>query len=129
MSLNSLLKLQVLYAILGILFNLFSWYLRSSNGVSLTPTAPLSGILAMSIYGLFLLSGKFQKINLYRILMLIAIIIFGYGGIIKHVLLLNQNPEIYYSTSAGIIAILINAFGLVLNVMAVFHMFSVKKQD
>ena len=80
----------------------------------------------MAIYLIFLLTGKMKRIRLYRILMLIAVLLFGYSGIIKHVISLYPSPEIYYSWSSGIIAILINLFGLGLNLIAVWGMFRVE---
>lgn len=118
MSLQKLLRWQWLYCFLGMLFNVVSWGILSETGKPLTPTLPLSGMMVMAVYGLFLLSGQFGKINLYRVLMLMAILILGYGGIINHFKLLNQSPELYHSLWGGVIAILINAFGLILNSLA-----------
>ncbi|NRB46056.1 MAG: hypothetical protein HRU41_00165 [Saprospiraceae bacterium] len=114
-SLSKLLRLQALYSILGILFNVVSWIALSKNGESLTPTAPVSGIVVMAIYGLFLLAGHFKKISLYRMLMLVALLILGYGGIFSHLRLLSQSPDLYPSLWIGILAILINTFGWILN--------------
>lgn len=123
MSLRKLLKLQWLYCALGILFNLVSWSVMAKSGKPLTPTAPLSGIIVMSIYGLFLLAGQSKQINLYRVLMVVAILILGYGGIFSHFKLLNQSPELYHSLWIGIIAISINSFGLILNSLAALGRF------
>ena len=105
---------------------MLSWWLLSKEGKALTPTDPLLGMGVMAIYLIFLLTGKMKRIRLYRILMLIAVLLFGYSGIIKHVISLYPSPEIYYSWSSGIIAILINLFGLGLNLIAVWGMFRVE---
>ena len=118
MRLKSLLKLQLIYCLLGILFNLFSAYLLSQGMKALTPTEPLAGIVVMSIYGLFLFSGKMKQLRLYRILMGLAVVIFIYSGIIKHMISLYQSPELYFSIGSGVLAIAINLFGLILNVRA-----------
>lgn len=123
MSLSKLLRLQVLYCVLGILFNGLSWIVLLQSGKPLTPTAPVSGLVVMAIYGLFLLAGHFEKISLYRMLMLVALLIFGYGGIFSHIGLLNQAPELYHSIGVGMLAILINVFGLILNGLAALGRF------
>ncbi|MBX2876988.1 MAG: hypothetical protein KTR30_33020 [Saprospiraceae bacterium] len=125
MALQKLLKGQWLYCVLGILFNVVSWVVLSKSGKPLTPTAPLSGIFVMAIYGLFLLAAQFKQINLYRVLMLVSILILGYGGIISHFRLLSQSPELYHSFLVGLIAILINSFGLILNSLATLGKFRV----
>lgn len=123
MRLKSLLKLQLIYCLLGILFNLISAYLLSQGMKALTPTEPLAGIAVMSIYGLFLLSGKMGQIRLYRVLMGLALVIFLYSGIIKHMVSLSQNPELYFSIGSGVSAIAINLFGLILNARAAMGKF------
>ena len=123
MALPELLRFQSLYCFLGILFNLISWWMLSQGETGLTPTDPLIGIGVMLTYGLFLIPGKMGKLKLYRIIMGLAVSVFGYGGVIKHIILLTQSPEMYYSVIAGVIAILINLFGLVLNLMAALGKF------
>ncbi len=124
MSLSKLLNLQFLYCSLGILFNLISWWIFSQGGTSLTPTDPFIGIVVMLVYGLFLIPGRIEKLTLYRVLMGLAVLVLGYGGVIKHIFLLTQSPEIYYSVMVGVIAVLINLFGLGLNLMAALGRFT-----
>lgn len=124
MPLSKLLQLQTLYCLTGILFNLFSWWMLSTGEMGLTPTDPLMGIAVLLTYGLFLIPGKMRKIRLYRILMGLAVLVFGYGGVIKHIALMTQSPEMYHSVMAGVIAILINLFGLGLNLMAALGRFT-----
>ncbi|MEM8890358.1 MAG: hypothetical protein AAGD28_20450 [Bacteroidota bacterium] len=124
MKLERLLSLQFLYCLLGIFFNVISLYLISEGSQALTPTEPLAGIVVMSIYGLFLLSGKMRQIRLYRILMGLAVGIFIYSGIIKHMISLYQSPELYFSIGSGVLAIAINLFGLILNARAAMGKFT-----
>ncbi|MEM6526630.1 MAG: hypothetical protein AAF693_22750, partial [Bacteroidota bacterium] len=105
MHFRRLLYLQLFYAILGLLFNLISWWLVSDSGKGLTPTDPKGGIIAMLVYAAFLIPGKMNRLTLYRGLMLLAVLIFGYSGIIKHILTLAQSPEVYYSLAVGVLAI------------------------
>ncbi|MFT6319406.1 MAG: hypothetical protein ACJAT4_000323 [Granulosicoccus sp.] len=125
MKLKNLLKLQFIYCLLGLLFNLISWIFIAYNYQALTSTIPVEGIAAMSIYGTFLLTGYFRKIGWYRFLMFISIIIFGYGGVVKHIFSLSQSPELYHSFSAGITGIMINIFGVVLNLIATLGLFKI----
>ncbi|MEM6768918.1 MAG: hypothetical protein AAF655_28535, partial [Bacteroidota bacterium] len=111
------------YCLLGVLFNLVSMWVGANGGQGLTPTDPLVGIMVMLIYGLFLISGKKKKVTLYRILMGLAVLVFGYGGIIKHIILLSSSPELYNSLASGLSAVLINFFGLGLNTLAALGKF------
>lgn len=123
LKLNHLLKLQLIYVLLGMLFNLVSYYLILENHTALTPTQPLMGLLAMLVYACFLLAGVYKKIVWYRVLMTVSILIFGYSGIIKHVITFSQEPDLYYSFYAVLLAVGINLFGFLLNLIAVFKKF------
>lgn len=122
-KLEKLLKLQLAYVLLGLLFNLINYYLLIKNNRQLTPTQPNLGILAMLIYASFLITGYYKKIIWYRVLMAISILIFGYSGILKHIINFSQEPELYYSFFVLIIAVVINVFGLFLNLLAVLKNF------
>lgn len=123
MSLKYLLKWQFTYCIVGILFNVISQVMINNGHQALTPTVPVKGIFAMSIYGIFLLAGYFLKIRWYRFLMLISIIIFGYGGVLKHFFTYQESPELYHSLLIAMIGITINIFGLIVNLLAAFGKF------
>lgn len=122
-TLHKLLRLQLFYCLLGIIFNLISYYFIANGEKGLTSTVPLEGILVMVIYGLFLITGWYHKLSWYRFLMLVSILVFGYGGIFKHLINLHQNPDLYYSIFSGIVGVSINLFGLTLNLIAVFKKF------
>ena len=125
MHLNKLLRLQLLYGTIGILFNVTSILVIENGGQQLTPTVPITGILVMAIYGFFLFVGYFRKITVYRILMLLSLVALGYGGVFKHFGGMSQRPELYYSLFVGIIGMSINIFGLVLNIIATLGRFQV----
>ncbi|MEM9723580.1 MAG: hypothetical protein AAGA10_30215 [Bacteroidota bacterium] len=127
LKLNTLLKLQLSYSILGILFNIVSWGLLLSSGKALTPTDPKLGVWVMILYALFLLAGKMKRILLFRILMFLAVLVFGYSGVIKHMLTLSHSPELYRTVGAGVLAIGINLFGVGLNGYAALGLFKAKK--
>lgn len=123
MRLQSLLKSQVVYYILGMLFNVVSYIVITYGYNALTPTVPQQGFVVMTIYGMFLLPGYFKKTSWYRCLMLIAVLLLGYGGVIKHCITYPQSPELYHSLWVGIIGISINLYGLILNLIAALGKF------
>lgn len=125
MLLKNLLKLQLGYYFSGLLFNAVSFYLISQGEQALTPNDPLFGTIGMTIYACFLITGFFKKITFYRVLMVLAIILLGYGGVLNHLNFIRHTPELYYSVTAGIIGISINIFGLGLNVIAALGKFKV----
>jgi multisubunit Na+/H+ antiporter MnhB subunit len=119
MSLSTLLRLQVIYFILGILYNGVSLFLMSQGQPGLAPTQPVMGTISMIIYALFLIPGYLRKITLYRILMGVAIIVIGYGGVVTHIINIFTQPQLYSSIISWALAVGINLFGLVLNIIAV----------
>ena len=89
-----------------------------SGGRPFSDTTPLTGGLSLALYALCLIPGFLRKIGIYRVLMGLAIAVFGYGGIIKHLLNYPGSLDHYASMTAYILAIGINVYGLILNVMA-----------
>lgn len=123
MQLRTLLKLQVSYYLLGMLFNAGS-YLSISNGAQQwTSNDPITGSIFMTVYALFLIPGFVKKITTYRILMGLSVVLLGYGGVLKHIESILETPELYCCTAAMIIGPGINVFGLILNMMATFGKF------
>ncbi len=72
----------------------------------------------MLIYALCLLAGVYRKITAYRLAMAFFVVVLGYGGVVKHLLNYPDGLSLYYSITAYVIAIGINVYGLVLNVIA-----------
>ena len=119
MKLTTLLRLQVIYFVLGMLYNGLSLYLTSIGKPALAPTQPVLGAISMIVYALFLIPGYLRKITLYRILMGIAILVMGYGGVVTHIINIFTQPQLYSSIVSWAAAVGINLFGLVLNIIAV----------
>jgi hypothetical protein len=118
MKLSDLLRLQVIYVILGILYNGVSLYLISQGGKGLAPTQPVMGTISMLVYALFLIPGYLRKRTLYRILMGVAILVIGWGGVVTHIINIFTQPQLYSSILSWALAVGINLFGLVLNIIA-----------
>ena len=124
-SLSWLLSLQLLYGLLGIGFNGAS-YLRTLFGSrQLTSTSPIAGSMLLMIYGTFLVAGYKDYYFAYRILMVLALIFFGYFGIVRHFYKYSRTPELYASKLSCYTAIAINLYGFLLNLMAAAGRFTV----
>lgn len=121
-----LLKLQSTYYVLGMLFNFVSIYQIYAGNQRLTPNDPFVGCLVMTIYAAMLLPGLKQKVKWYRIFMVIAVLLLGYGGVFNHINIYQTSPELYCCTAAAIIGPGINVFGLILNVIAAAGLFKVE---
>jgi len=119
MKLRTLVLLQSVYCLLGITYNGVSQYLVTMGGRPLTPTPPVLGITVMMVYGLFLIPGYRRAVITYRTLMGIAVIVLGYGGVVTHIINVLSIPAFYRSLAAWAVAVVINLFGLALNVIAV----------
>lgn len=120
--LGRLLQLQMLYAFLGIMYNVGSLLALRNGQPAWASTDPVMGVVGMALVGLFVAAGLFKNLILYRVLMALAVILAGYGGIVAHLLNINH-LELYQSVWTWAGAIGVNSFGLVLNLMAVFGRF------
>ncbi len=127
-GLESLLLMQLAYCVVGVAYNVLSYFVVAQGGAQLSTTPPVLGGIAMFTYGLFLIPGFVGKFNIYRILMGISILFYGFGGIYKHLsLYFATGLEGYHSFLSWLLAWTINVFGLVLNVIAAAGLY--KKQD
>jgi hypothetical protein len=118
--LSRLLSLQVFYAVLGIVYNASSYLLVRLGGTPLSATDPLTGGLSMLIYAACLIPGWLHWIKAYRLLMCFCLVVYGYGGLVKHFINISHTGLALYSSAASwALAVAINGFGLVLNLMAV----------
>lgn len=123
MTLKKLLQLQLAYYALGMLFNFGSMYAISNGEQQWTSNAPGPAAIFMTLYALFLIPGFMNKVTFYRVLMGIAVVLMGYGGVVQHIGKIMNTPELYCCTAAMIIGPGINVFGLILNLMATFGRF------
>lgn len=116
-TLNKLLMLQMAYCFTGIMYNVGSLLAQRSGLPAWASTDALTGIAGVALYGLFLSSGLMKSLTLYRVLMAAAVVLFGYGGVIVHLLNFGH-LELYQSGWTWAAAIGINSFGLSLNLVA-----------
>lgn len=118
MKLLRLLRLQTVYWIVAVGYNVVSWLRVRAGRPPLSATTPKTGLLVMSLYGSWLIPGRAGIMPLYRMLMGVAVAYLGYGGILRHIRNRFDNPRLYSSTLAWAAAIGINSFGLILNLLA-----------
>jgi len=119
MQLTTLLRLQIIYVILGVLYNGVSLFLITMGRPALAPTQPVLGTISLIVYALCLIPGYMRKLTLYRVLMGVAIIVMGYGGVVTHIINIFTQPQLYSSIFSWALAVGINLFGLALNIIAV----------
>jgi hypothetical protein len=125
LTLGLLLKLQVLYVLAGIGYNVVSLVLSRTGGSRLSPTDPASGLIVMAVYGGCLLVGRLGYTRIYRILMALSVLVLGYGGVVLHLTNYTAGRAFLYdSTLAWAAAVGINLFGLVLNFIGALGFFS-----
>lgn len=124
---NRLLMLQMIYCFLGIMYNVGSLLALRNGRPAWASTDPLLGVVGMSLYGLFLSSGLMKTPTFYRVLMGVSIVLFGYTGVLTHVLNFGHLDQ-YQSVWTWAGAIGVNSFGLVLNLAAALGRF-VQKQE
>jgi hypothetical protein len=127
LKLSYLLRLQIVYAAIALVFNATSVITFTIYGRLLTPTDPLLGSLVLVIYSSVIWLGYRQFITLYRIFMAFSVLIFGYGGVGVHLVQLIYSPDGYFSALSGILAICINMAGLILNCIAALGLYSENK--
>ena len=120
---NRLLMLQMVYCFTGIMYNVGSLLAQRSGLPAWASTDAVTGVAGVALYGLFLSSGLMKSLTLYRILMAASLVLFGYGGVILHLLNIGH-LEVYQSVWTWAGAIGINTFGLSLNLMAASGWFS-----
>lgn len=126
MKLKTLLVLQLVYAVLGIGYNIVSLVLTLRGEHPLAPTQPVLGMIAMVVFALLLVPGFLRKIKLYRILMAVAAVYFGCFGIVIHIVNVFSQPHLYSSMTAWAFAVGINSFGLIWNVIAALGKFKME---
>ena len=122
---KTLLLAQIFYLVLGAGYNVVSMIIAAMGGVPLSATNPGVGLVSMLAFGILLIPAFLGRIGIYRALMILAIAVYGYGGIYLHVAnVMAGGMHMYSSSLALVLAIGINVFGLILNIIAVAGWFA-----
>ncbi len=124
MRLGVLIRLQIAYAVMALVFLLFSGGYAYTTGEPISAAPILPSIIMFLIYSGCLLLPRFGRVGWYRIAMAIAIIPFGIGGVVMNIMNYLQNGlRDYSSLEIFLIAVGINAFGTLWNIIAAIGLF------
>ena len=126
-NLSSLVRLQALFATLALVYLLASAARQQIIGEPLSAAAigPSIGMFLAYCAALFL--PRIGKIGWYRTSMVPALVLFGIGGVFGNIARYADSGLAEYSSyAAWAIAVTINLFGTVLNVIAALGLFNKK---
>ncbi len=127
MSLHRLVRLQYIFALASVTYLLVSWWRKETLGEALSAAPIGASILMFIVYAVCLQLARLPKTLWYRLAMGVAVVLFGGGGVIGNIWrYLQDGLDEYASFGAFIIAVSINLFGTILNVMATLAMFKSK---
>jgi hypothetical protein len=129
-NLSNLIRLQALFAILALSYLLTSAVSLQITNEPLSAAAIGPSILMFIAYCGALLLPRFGKLGWYRTAMVPALILFGMGGVIGNITrYLDSGLAEYSSVTSWTIAVAINLFGTVLNIIAAFGLFRKNPDD
>ena len=124
MSLSVLLRLQALFAAASITYLVASLIRQQTTGEPLSAAAIGPSIVMFIAYLGILVLPRMGRVGWYRIGMIPALLLFGGGGVIGNVVrYLDSGLAQYASVTAWSVAVGINAFGTVLNIIAALGFF------
>ena len=112
-KLRNLVCLQMTYCCAGLLYNVGSLMSLNDTGQPWAPTDPALGVFGMTVYLFFVSSAFWGRLALYKTLMVVALILMGYNGVIKHVVN-YADLELYRSAATWMSAIVVNGVGTAL---------------
>ena len=123
-TLKRLLTLQVIFACASLAYLVASLIRRETTGEALSAAAIGPSIAMFIAYLGILYLPKFKRVGWYRIGMIPALLLFGGGGVIGNVIrFVDTGLENYASVPAFALAVAINAYGTVLNIIAALGLF------
>ena len=112
-KLRNLVCLQMTYCCAGLLYNVGSLMSLNDTGELWAPTDPALGVFGMTVYLFFVSSAFWGRLALCKTLMVVALILMGYNGMIKHVVN-YADLELYRSAATWMSAIVVNGVGTAL---------------
>ena len=117
---NKLIALQLVYLAVGMGCNAVSFFLIRRGRQPLAPTRLGLATVLFGIYAAGLGIGAAGNDVIYRLIMAIFVVIGAWMGIASHILR-GYSPNGYFSRGSWCLAIGVNLFGLVLNVIGVIY--------
>ncbi|RLA26409.1 MAG: hypothetical protein DRR11_19860 [Gammaproteobacteria bacterium] len=129
-SLSRLLGFQSAFAALSLAYLLYSAYLLRTVGEALSAAPLLPSILLFVAYGACLFLPRIGSIRAYRTSMVFAVLLFGGGGVVGNVVrYLGSGLESYADFGAWALAVAINTFGTVWNIVAALGLFDLRRNS
>lgn len=126
-NLSLLVRLQAVFAVASLTYLATSAIRQQMIGEPLSAAAIGPSILMFLAYCAALLLPRTGRIGWYRIAMVPALVLFGFGGVIGNIIrYIDSGLAEYASLAAWGIAVAINFFGTVLNVIAALKLFKEK---
>ncbi|GGE98881.1 hypothetical protein H1W37_18225 [Stappia taiwanensis] len=124
LHLRVLVRLQWVFAALAVGFLIASAARAAIVGAPLSAANIPASIGLFVLYAASLFLPRAGRLGWYRLAMIPALVFFGGGGVIANVLRYAENGlESYASVTAFVIAVGINAFGTILNLIAALGLF------
>ncbi|RJF92968.1 hypothetical protein [Sphingomonas cavernae] len=122
MTLRTLLKLQFLYALLGLIYLAVSFIRIQGGEAGLSKAPPAPAAAAFVVYALCVyVFGVRYREKPYRIAMAIAIPVLAFGGVLVNIVsYFRIGLEGYHSFGAWAIGTAINIYGVIWNIVAAF---------
>jgi len=128
-KLRTLVILQLLFATASISYLFINVW---REHMTVKPLSPAPIVFSLILFGLYIMSlflAKLHQTVWYRVAMGFAILFFGVGGVIGNIVrYMDSGLEDYSSFTALVAAVAINAFGSVLNGIAVLGLFRENKE-
>lgn len=123
-KLKRLLTLQRAFAIASLIYLVWSAIRLQVVGEALSAAALVPSILLFIAYSFSLRLPGYGRIVWYRVCMGLAIVFFGGGGVYGNIIrYLETGLAEYASFEAWIIAVAINSFGTLWNILAVLGVY------
>lgn len=115
MMLKKVQKLEMVWVVLGILFNSLSYYQIQTGKAALSATDPIGGNVFMTICGFVVFLGLNGKTKLYKYIMPFLTLSLAYSGWWLHIYAYIKDPRLIeyasFGTWLGVVAV--NSFGVI----------------
>ena len=115
MTLHRLQRLQLLWVVLGLIYNAVSYRQIASGSSALAPTDPLAGAIFMGLCGGLIGAGMLGWRRSYRFGIPLLTVLLFYSGLWLHLMACSSDSSLpgYASFAAWLSAILINIYGVI----------------
>ncbi|OAO02104.1 hypothetical protein A8B75_13250 [Sphingomonadales bacterium EhC05] len=114
MTLHRMQKLQIIWVILGLSYNVVSYWRLTEGKSQLAPTSPVAGAIFMAICGVVILAGLIGAQRISKFIIPVLTLFLIYSGVFLHINAYWENTNLpdYASKLPWFAAILINIYGV-----------------